>query len=239
MSIVSTFRVRLLTGEILEVEFRPQETYRSMYQTLWNALPEGIQPTSIYQMNLMLEDDLVPLNDSIASVSEEIYGLLIDPIPYDVRLTQRPFNAVVLTNRTFDRHYVLTVVIESNEQKFTYDLLYNQVSHHFYEPRNDGIEWEWKEGCRGYRDHAVHFWIYPYAPYCDASIMSVVLTSRSKEYIEFSMAGERGVREKLKRLLSVINARDLPWYNSANPYYPYQDSHQYQQDYDDDYWQDE
>ena len=236
MSFVSTFRVRLLTGEILEVEVRPQETYRSMYQTLWNALPEDIQPTSIYQMNLLLEEELVPLNDRMASVSEKIYGLLIDPISYDVRLTKRPFDAIVPTNRTFDRHYVLTVVIVSNEQKFTFDLLYNQVSHRFYEPRNDGIEWEWKEGCRGYREDAVHFWIYPEAPYFDGSNIPVVLTSHSKEYIEFSMAGERGVREKLKKLLSDVNARDLPWYNemSEDPYYPYQDSYQYQQDYDDD-----
>jgi hypothetical protein len=239
MSFVSTFRVRLLTGEILEVEFRPQETYRSMYQTLWNALPEDIQPTSIYQMNLLLEEELVPLNDCMASVSEKIYGLLIDPISYDVRLTKRPFDAIVSTNSAFDafdQHYVLTVVIVSNEQKFTYDLLYNQKSNHFYDPHNDEIEWEWQEGCRGYREDAVHFWINPDAPYFDGSIMSVVLVARSKEYVEFSMAGERTVREKLMNLLSDVNARDLPWYNemSEDPYYPYQDSYQYQQDYDDD-----
>jgi hypothetical protein len=207
-----------------------------MYETLWNALPEDIQPTSIYQMNLLLEEELVPLNDCIASVSEKIYGLLIDPISYDVRLTQRPFDAIVLTNNTFDQHYVLTVIIESNDQKITFDLLYNKESHRFYDPQNDAIEWEWQEGCRGYREDAVHFWIYPEAPNVDGSIMSVVLVGRSKEYIEFSMAGERGVREKLKKLLWDVNARDLPWYNemSEDPYYPYQDSYQYQQDDDDD-----
>ena len=230
MSFFCVFRVRLLTGEILEVELLPQDTYRSMYQTLWDALPEDIQPTSIYQMNLLLEEELVPLNDRIASVSEEIYGLLIDPIPYDVRLTQRPFDAIVSTNSAFDQHYLLTVVIESNEQKISFDLLYNQKSNHFYDPHNDEIEWEWQEGCRGYREDAVHFWINPEAPYFDGSIMSVVLVGRSKEYVEFSMAGERAVREKLVKLLSDVNARDLPWYNDVNPYYPYQDSYRYQQD---------
>jgi hypothetical protein len=184
------FRVRLLTGEILEVELRPQETYRSMYETLWNALPKDIQPTTIYQMNLLLEEELIPLNDRIASVSEKIYGLLIDPILYDVRLTQRPFDAIVLSNRTFDQHYLLTAVIESNEQKISFDLLYNQESNRFYDPRNDEIEWEWKEGCRGYRDDAVHFWINPEASYFDGStyfdgsIMSSVMVCRSKEYLD-------------------------------------------------------
>lgn len=84
--------VKLLTGEILSLELDARETYTGVYHLLWMNLPLDIRPDSIYQMNLMNGEELVPVGQEIAVLDLDIvYVLLLDPSGYLVSFGKEKF----------------------------------------------------------------------------------------------------------------------------------------------------
>jgi hypothetical protein len=70
----------------MEVEIHLQDSYRRLYEKIWEQLPEEIRPKETSQMNLMLEGELVPMSYSVAEISQEVYYLLMDTMRYKVEL---------------------------------------------------------------------------------------------------------------------------------------------------------
>jgi len=53
--------VKLLVGDLMEIEVPDQVSYGDMYILIRESLPADIRPISVHLMNLMLGEDLVPL----------------------------------------------------------------------------------------------------------------------------------------------------------------------------------
>ena len=75
-----------MTGDLLELEVRENETYRSLYILIQEALPEEIRPESLSQMNLLLDGELVSISHAPVSVEDvgREYQLLLDDTSYHV-----------------------------------------------------------------------------------------------------------------------------------------------------------
>lgn len=86
MSFMSdSITIQLLSGDLVEVEVYPNDSYLLLYLRVFNQLPEELRvPGGLDAMILLLNEELVPLCHLVAEISKEIYYLFIDTMSYKV-----------------------------------------------------------------------------------------------------------------------------------------------------------
>jgi hypothetical protein len=79
--------IKLLTGDMMEIEVPSGIKYDEIYVLIREALPVELRPYSIHQMVLLLEGELVSMERETAIIHPEAtYLLFIDPERYFVNL---------------------------------------------------------------------------------------------------------------------------------------------------------
>ena len=210
MSSMSSITIKLFSGDIIEVELHQQESYFSIYRQIWEALSDDIRPSSVYQMNLLLRDELVPCDNYQAEIEPEIYFLFIDPLQYNLKIRQKSFDTVVRTYMPdYPKYTTLTVTIEINKdgqriKTHNFDILYNLDERCCYDLNES--EWEWQDGCRGYRNDEVHVWLSPECYYYMGSdLLFIMIQSEFDQDQLPSIAGERSIQDQFDEELRALD----------------------------------
>lgn len=84
-AVLDSITIQLLTGDYIQVEVHPTDSYLRLYLRVLNQLPEDLRvPGGLDSMILLLNGELVPSSNLVAEISKEIYYLFIDTTSYKV-----------------------------------------------------------------------------------------------------------------------------------------------------------
>lgn len=143
---VTNITIKLLTGDLMVVEVRFEETYQSLYRLIQEALPEEIRP-SLSQMNLLLDGELVPMTSAPVLLSEEVYLLVLDAHRYSISLRATPYHAINMTVDEDDVYELAHIVVDKKSRQgtersvYSAPLLYHTERKRYYDM--DGIQMQW------------------------------------------------------------------------------------------------
>ena len=143
----SNITIKLLTGDLMVVEVRSEETYQSLYRLIKEALPEEIRPESLSQMNLLLDGELVPMTSAPVLLSEEVYLLVLDAHRYRISLRATPYHAINMTVDEDDVYELFHIVVDKKSRQgtersvYSAPLLYHTERKRYYDM--DGIQMQW------------------------------------------------------------------------------------------------
>ena len=211
-----TMSVKLLTGEILSLELDARETYTGVYHLLWMHLPLDIRPDSIYQMNLMNGDELVPIGQEIAVLDLDIvYVLLLDPSGFLVSFGKESgvSGAVHENHQPHQPLYytALHLSISQYKEGVTGEVDCTLDEWHLYDPETDrytglvNVATEWIEW-RDESELAVE--IPADKPVMNRSEMIEFLLQGVMDGFQPSLAGLRWIRMKLDAELDRLEETD-------------------------------
>jgi hypothetical protein len=107
MSATTVF-VKLLSGEMITLDVRPDITRKQFYARVWIELPEEVSPAEEYMMTLLRsseqkeeqeqeEQELLDDEEPLRPCSDEIFFALMDTSEYDIAMSMRMFDAYDLT----------------------------------------------------------------------------------------------------------------------------------------------
>ena len=212
----SNITIKLLTGDLMVLEVRSEETYQSLYRLIKEALPEEIRPESVNQMNLLLDGDLVPLT-SAPVLSEGEYLLVLDAYRYRVRLSPTPYHAFDLTMDGPDRdvyEFIHLVVDKKSRQDTERGIYSSRLLFHTERKRYyglDGIELEWAEGLN-YEDELGVYLPQEKVGYTQGEMVTYLMSKM--EHLCPSMAMARAMRTELKEEMRMLDAYYPSWEDS-------------------------
>lgn len=211
----SAVTVKLLSGDLLEIEIRPEETYLSFYRLLHESLPEEIRPLTYYQLTLLLGEDLVPLTNQKAILSyDQPYLLLIDTYYYRIELDSNEDLARALDlNRQidYDAFRVRINKVETKEQeddKLLEDIFEEENTWILYDKflrkyRDcEGIDVMWDMEDNGYE--FIEFHLPVDKPYYTHNQLIDYLVDRYSTLLSPSLAGLRHMRTQFEKELETL-----------------------------------
>lgn len=231
----ATITIKLLTGDLMVVEVRQEETYYSLYHRVLEALPQEIRPASVGQLNLMLDGELVPMSHapyrgascphlqggmSHAPVSylqgeesDETYHLLIDSTQYVVRVQGRLYQAIDLPQDLPVRntYTVLNVQVEEKtgfdfKEKMSIPVLYEPNTHQYYDL--DGVEQEW---IQWRNDEELGVYLTHANPSLSDVGMIDLMMERMEKKLSPSLAMLRAMRKALEDEVTGMEERNPSW----------------------------
>ena len=211
----SNITIKLLTGDLMVVEVRFEETYQSLYRLIREALPEEIRP-SLSQMNLLLYGELVPMTSAPVLLSEEVYLLVLDAHRYSIRLSATPYHAIDLAVDEDDHavYELIHIVVDKKSRQetergvYSAPLLYHAERKRYYDM--DGIQMQWVD-----EHHDDEFGIHlpqEKVGYTQGEMITYLM--RKMEHLYPSMAMARAMRDELKEEMIRLEEHYPSWEDS-------------------------
>jgi hypothetical protein len=107
---------------------------------------------------------------------------------------------------------ILEIFCKGKRNTYSFDILYNHDTRLFYD-MNDA-DWEWQEGCRGYRNDEVHVWLPDECQTYQGLDLLFLLMSDYK--LTPSMAGKRMIIQQFENGISDLDndLDNIPLYDS-------------------------
>lgn len=212
--------IQLLSGDRMEVEIHPQETYHQMYQKIWETLPKEIRPREVSQLNLMLEGEFIPMSYSVAEISEEVYYLFIDTTRYKLRLEtyaehvvdERFYQGRMEERKVYEAYRVCMTIYEDAGQKVTIRLdyvdiiLYDRTARMYYSLDMKG--YLFSEDLL-YDDDELTVGMDESIVSVDSMAMLLQLMDRVEEKYQPSLAGRRKIQEQLEGELTTMEEEGI------------------------------
>ncbi len=195
----ASITVQLLTGDRLEVEVSPQESYRRLYDRVWDQLPEDLRCGERCGMNLLLDGELVPISHEPAIISQEIYHLLMDPIRYDITIHEGASYAVDNNHLQGEVYHVWGVVVHvldvepSRWEMGT--ILYAENTGRYHPLEENRHEWVYQPR---YDRYMLNVWIEHDKEQMSATSIVEHLMGQVEEALHPSLAGKRHIQELLE-----------------------------------------
>jgi hypothetical protein len=230
--------VKLLSGDILHLEVDSLETYEGIYHMVWENLSEEIRPVSIWQLNLMCGEELVPIARTPAVMDyNTVHLLLIDAEFYHLSFRTEPkISSAVherhLPNQPLNYLPLHLTVIQEREQAWSSQFdewhLYDQETDRYTDLVDVKQEWlEW----RGGEEYELDVEIPPEKPVKDFEEMLHFLVQRIGQHFQVSLAGQRWLEEKLREEMLRVEERystqSYDW-EGQGPYHEDEDEDDYQ-----------
>ena len=155
MSCITVF-VKLLSGDMLALDVRPDITRKQFYARVYLELPEEVAPSEDYMMTLLRsseqkeeqeqEQELLADEDPLRPCPDEIFFAIMDPSEYALSMSMGGFDAYEMTrpmNYIFQaREIIITCWNESVKKTLQREsFYYNNDDHTWF--LQDGILTEW------------------------------------------------------------------------------------------------
>ena len=207
----SNITIKLLTGDLMVVEVRSEETYQSLYRLIKEALPEEIRPESLSQMNLLLDGELVPMTSAPVRLSEEVYLLVLDAHRYRISLRATPYHAINMAVDEDDVYELAHIVVDKKSRQdtergvYSAPLLYHTERKRYYDM--DGIQMQWADG-RHDNDFGVHL-PQEKVGYTQRKLVNYLMSRM--EHLHPSMAMARAMRTELMEEMIRLEVHYPSW----------------------------
>jgi hypothetical protein len=155
---VTTVFVKLLSGEMITLDVRPDITRKQFYARVWIELPEEVSPSQEYMMTLLRsseqkeeqeeqeEQELLDDEEALHPCPDEIFFALMDTSEYDIAMSMRVFDAYDMT-RPMNYLFQAREMKVRRRNKYEADIshreffYYNEDDHTLF--LEDGIQVEW------------------------------------------------------------------------------------------------